>query len=83
MSHFHITCHELNAGDVIQILKPDEKASYLAQSQLDPRVLDVPFPECEDDWDSEEVRALVWSSLPPLSEACTLAEVFMECSKFL
>lgn len=57
--------------------------SYLSQSELDPRVLDVPFPECEDDWDNEAVKALVWSHLPPLSEAFALAEVFIECSLYL
>lgn len=67
----------------MQLARPTEKTSYLSQSQLDPRILDVPFPECEDDWDSEAVRALVWSHLPPLSEAYTLADVFMECSNYL
>ncbi|KAA1467856.1 hypothetical protein DENSPDRAFT_833009 [Dentipellis sp. KUC8613] len=68
---------------LMQAYNPSPGTSFYTVTRLDERLLDVPFPEAEREEVDEELRRLVWSYVPPLSEACNLCELFLHKSQLI
>ncbi|THH20506.1 hypothetical protein EW146_g857 [Bondarzewia mesenterica] len=68
---------------IIQASKLMPKIPHIPSTRLHPRIVELMYPELEGDKIDPEVKRLVYASLPPLSEAFDMCEIFLAMTEYL